>query len=366
MFNSRKLKKLFKSPNIFARDFLNKKYPVIRNEINCPEGYETIIINQDLKMENICAVNFPVDVVFTWVDDKDPVWKNKCDHFKGVINEDAALYSRNSARFCDHNEIEYSIKCVLKYLPWVRFIYLITDGQNPRWLNEELNEKIRVIDHKEIIPGEYLPTFNSHVIEAYLFKIEDLSENFLYFNDDVFVARPLPVEHFFRSNGIASLFVSQKRISEMFRKGGRETPTMHASLAGQRLLFDKFSQVADFSLVHTYVPLKKSSYEECWRVFHKEILSFLPNKFRTNKDLNMATFLVPWFSYFQGKSFPVRDICYYFNIRSPAAIDYFMALSNAKRTSSLPHSFCANDFYEDGEMKNEAEGLLKKYFFESV
>ena len=45
------------------------------------------------------------------------------------------------------------------------------------------------MDHREIIEQEYLPTFNSHVIEANLHKIPNLSEHFIYFNDDVFVAK---------------------------------------------------------------------------------------------------------------------------------------------------------------------------------
>jgi len=190
----------------------------------------------------------------------------------------------------------------------------------------------------------YLPTFNSHVIEAHLHKIDGLAEHFIYFNDDVFVARPLPVGHFFKSNGIASLFISQKSLDDMHKKGN-PTPTLNASLAGRSLLAQQFDgEMLDSPLVHTYVPLRKSLYLKCWQAFEHEINSFLPNKFRANNDLNMATFLVPWFSYLNGSAVLARDICYYFNIRSPAAATYFNALHVSKKNGTLPHSFCANDF----------------------
>lgn len=86
----------------------------------------------------------------------------------------------------------------------MRKIYIITDNQTPEWI--DLYSNVTIIDHRDIIPKEYLPTFNSHVIEAYLHKIKDLSEYFLYFNDDVFVSREIPKSHFFKSNGISSIY----------------------------------------------------------------------------------------------------------------------------------------------------------------
>ena len=49
--------------------------------------------------------------------------------------------------------------------------------------------KLRWITHKEFMPKEYLPTYNSAAIELNLHRIEGLSENYLYFNDDVYLIR---------------------------------------------------------------------------------------------------------------------------------------------------------------------------------
>ncbi len=360
----RKLKKFFRHPGIFVRDHLNKKYPIIRNEIACSQDEEHILIRHDLAMESQIKIDFPIDVVFTWVDDSDPNWKKRYQDYKQQINQDnIGEYATDPARFNNHDELRYSLGSVLKFLPWVRRIYIITDNQRPKWL--KTSERVKIIDHSEIIDHEYLPTFNSHVIEAHLHKIPDLAEHFIYFNDDVFVARPLPAGHFFRSNGIASLFMSKKSLTIMQEKG-TNTPTLSASLNSASILNYDFNFIIDHTLVHTYVPLRKSMFEEAWNLYSTDVEAFLPNRFRTNNDINMATFFVPWLSYIQEKAVPSRDICYYFNVRSPAAATYFKVLEIAKKKGTLPHSFCANDFNTkiktNGDYKGLLESALKHHF----
>lgn len=360
----RKLKKFFKNPGIFIRDHLNKKYPIVRNEIACSENEEDILLRHDLAMESQISIDFPIDVVFTWVDDADPEWQERYQLHKQMASEgNIGRNATDPARFSNHNELKYSLGSVLKFLPWVRRVYIVTDKQCPKWLTP--NDRVRIVDHTDIIESRYLPTFNSHVIEAHLHKIPDLAEHFIYFNDDVFVARPLPAGHFFRSNGIASLFMSKKSLLAMQAKGA-DTPTLSASLKSVSLLNKDFGFSIDHPLVHTYVPLRKSMFEEAWRFYRFELKSFLSNKFRTNADLNMATFFVPWLSYIRGSAVPSRDICYYFNARSPAAASYFKALEIAKKKGTLPHSFCANDFSSKNSrnvvMNKDIESKLFDYF----
>jgi len=364
----RKIKKFFKNPGVFFRDHLNKRYPVFRNEILCREEEESILMRHDLALEEKITVNFPVDVVFTWVDDKDPQWVSRYNYFRDEDREGTGLHAKDPARFSNHDELKYSLRCVIKHLPWVRNIFIVTDNQHPAWIDDKYDKRVKVIDHRDIIPKKYLPTFNSHVIEAHLHKIEGLAEHFIYFNDDVFVARPLPIGHFFKSNGNAALFLSQKSLNSMYKKGIL-TPTLKASLTGRKLLAKKFNgEMLDSPLVHTYVPLRKSLYLKCWNAFEDDINTFLPNKFRSDNDLNLATFLVPWFAYLDGSAVFARDICYYFNIRSPAAVGFFNALNRSKKNNTLPHSFCANDFNtkdKNFNISNEKIKLtLRKFFAE--
>ncbi|MDF7650582.1 capsule biosynthesis protein CapC [Erwiniaceae bacterium L1_54_3] len=366
MLKNKKLKKLITKPSLFFKDYLNKKYPVYLNEIKCPQEEEQIIMSYDEEIEKLFKNNDSIDVVFTWVDNKDLNWKEKYNFFSKIDTKSLGKYAKDSARFENHDELYYSLQSVIKFLPWVKKIFLVTDNQTPSWLKSIKTDKIHVVDHSEIIPSKYLPTFNSHVIEAHLHKIKDISENFIYFNDDVFVARALEASHFFKCNGHASLFISSKSLNYMLERGTL-TPTLSASLSSSKLLQRKFGIRPETPLVHTYVPLRKSDYLQVWKCYEKEIESFLSNKFRTDNDLNLATFLVPWFSYLKGKSIIQRDICYYFNIRSRSAKSFYKAIRKAKNDGYSPHSFCANDFNSQNTPLESYQEILEaelKFYYE--
>jgi hypothetical protein len=122
--------------------------------------------------------------------------------------EKEKAYSSHSSlntRFESKNEIEYCVGSILKFAPFVRNIFIITDSQAPKfsdifkkyfpkWINS-----IKIIDHKEIFKGNEfcLPTFNSRSIESLLWKINSLSDNFVYFNDDFFLIRPVKQKDWF-------------------------------------------------------------------------------------------------------------------------------------------------------------------------
>lgn len=351
----KKLIKLVRSPGVFFRDYLMKKYPVIRNEILCPVQEESVVISHDMMIESKLSTNFPIDVVYTWVDNHDVTWQGKINAYKAKSKEQLGRYSIDKARFDNHNEIFYSIKSVLINMPWVRNIFIVTDNQIPDVLF--LSNKIKIVDHHDIIDDDYLPTFNSHVIEAHLHKIKGLSEHFIYFNDDVFAARQLIASHFFKSNGIASLFTSSKDL-DVLKKRGVDTPTLSASISSRSLLNANYDLLIGGPLVHTYIPLKKSMFTLAWDIYSKEIVGFLGNRFRTNYDLNLATYLVPWLTYLEGQAVLTRDICYYFNIRSNSAIENYKALINALENGYRPHSFCANDFHTEKQAIDNYKLLL--------
>lgn len=340
-----KFKKIIQNPGLFFRDYLLKRYPFSLNELRCPIDDEAALIRQELALLKPLPNSLCIDVVFTWVNDSDPEWRKRFEKAKknGAITPTGA-YALDSARFANHDELRYSLTSVLRYLPWVNRIFIVTDQQRPTWI--ETDERIRFVDHREIIDEDYLPTFNSHVIEACLHRIPGLSEHFIYFNDDVFVARPLPKSHFFRGNGIASLFLAQKSLKAMQDKGGA-TPTLAAAQGGAKLHRKHYGEEIDTPLVHTYVPLHKSMFELAWRQHQKDIRGFLGNTFRGKNDLNLATFLVPWLAYFEGLSVPSTDICYYFNAQSPAAKQHWLQLHRLNGTNAAPHSFCANDFRDE-------------------
>jgi hypothetical protein len=364
----RKIRKLFFNPGYFFRDALIRKYPISTNQNNIKFLSEEILIDNERNILSGFNPHYNIDIVYSWVDSNDNIWKKRKEYYLESNIVKTERFSTDDARFKSHNEIYYSLLSVAQFIPWVRKIFIITDDQYPEIPNS-IKDKTVIVDHRDIIPKEFLPTFNSHVIEAYLHKVPNLSENFIYFNDDFFVARPQEPSHFFRSNGLCSIFTSNKSLKIM-SDVGVSTATLTASNNCNRLLQATLDTSFDKPLTHTYVPLKKSMYEKAFNLFSEEIIKFSPNKFRGKNDLNLATFLVPYLQYLCGLSTPHLDISYYFNIRSPAARTFYQNLLLVKNTHNAPHSFCANDFNTHDFTGNkvydsELVAFLEKYFVTS-
>ena len=152
----------------------------------------------------------PIDVVYLWCDGSDPNFQcRKQQRMKemGLPWNEANL---GDIRYIDNNELKYSLRSVYKYLPSVNHIYIVTDNQCPSWFKE--NDKVSIVDHKDIIPSEYLPTFNSVTIESFIHRVPGLSEKFLLFNDDTFINTPLSQSFFFENDQpIVRLIKDQSR-----------------------------------------------------------------------------------------------------------------------------------------------------------
>uniref|UniRef100_H2Z4G7 LNR domain-containing protein n=1 Tax=Ciona savignyi TaxID=51511 RepID=H2Z4G7_CIOSA len=101
------------------------------------------------------------------------------------------------SRFEDNEELRYSLRSVVKYAPWVRHIYIVTNGQIPYWLNMDA-PRISVITHDEIFVNKsHLPTFSSPAIEAHLHRIPGLADKFIYLNDDVMFGKEVWPDDFY-------------------------------------------------------------------------------------------------------------------------------------------------------------------------
>lgn len=135
-----------------------------------------------------------VDFVIIWVDGNDPAWRKEKNKYKGVLTKEE---DDSEHRYRDWDNLQYWFRGVEKFCPWVRTVHFVTWGHLPNWLNTE-NSKLHVVNHKDYIPEQYLPTFSSHTIELNLHRIEGLSDQFVYFNDDMFIIKPTTETDFFR------------------------------------------------------------------------------------------------------------------------------------------------------------------------
>ena len=112
----------------------------------------------------------PIDVVYTWVDGQDLIWKSDFDQW--LIASDSAAPSQDSVaagRFRSRDELRYSLRSVHFLCGWIRHIFVVTNGQHPTWLDR--HPRVTVVCHNEILPSTALPTFNSHAIEAALHRV---------------------------------------------------------------------------------------------------------------------------------------------------------------------------------------------------
>ncbi|MBF2718720.1 Stealth CR1 domain-containing protein [Psychrobacter sp. NG254] len=143
-----------------------------------------------------------LDVVIAWVDGTDPILKQKREQYKSgkTVASDAVT----ATRFASDDEIYYNIASIIKYVPFVRHIYIVTDQQQPEFIDEFANQNIcsadtiRVVDHKDIFSGyeQFLPTFNTRSIETMIWNIKGLSDYFIYMNDDFFFNQPVVIDDF--------------------------------------------------------------------------------------------------------------------------------------------------------------------------
>jgi hypothetical protein len=142
--------------------------------------------------------NQPIDVVVAWVDGDDPKLAEKRNNFIKKNNL-TNIAGATPAHFASNNEIRYCVLSILKFAPFVRNIYIVTDEQDPNiWDDVKAHfphrlESIKIVDHKEIFRGyeDCLPTFNSIAIGNMTWRIDGLSDNYVYFNDDVFLIRDI-------------------------------------------------------------------------------------------------------------------------------------------------------------------------------
>lgn len=168
-------------------------------------------MDNTLKQQNVRIGK--IDLVYLWVDGNDPEWQAKRRAALG--NAESKSSANCEGRYANHDELRYSLRSIDRYAPWINNIFIVTDGQVPQWLNTE-NPKVRIVDHKEILPPECLPCFNSSVIEHFIADIPGLSEHFIFSNDDMLLNRPTTPEDFFTPAGLPIVRLKKRHFRKLW------------------------------------------------------------------------------------------------------------------------------------------------------
>ena len=225
-----------------------------------------------------------IDAVITWVDGSDEDYKKK-------IENHLTTSTNYKKQYLQANEIEYCVKSILKFAPFVRRIFIVTDSQKPSFSGLKdliVSKKVKVVDHKEIFKGyeKYLPTFNIRSIDAVLHRIEDLSEMFVYFNDDVFLINKIREEDWFVENKVVLMGKWAKSysinpikvLSGKFKKAFGLRPSFNASQSKAANLSGFKKEY--FKSYHTARPQIKSLIKEFYHKNPGSLIDQIKYRFR--------------------------------------------------------------------------------------
>lgn len=244
---------------------------------------------------------FPVDVVYTWVDGADDAWNDARERRLAALTGTALTReSSGRARFLSRDELRYSMRSVHLFAPWVRRIHLVTAGQVPAWLDTG-HPQVQVVDHRDILPADALPTFNSHAIETSLHRLPDLAEHFIYFNDDMLLGRPLRPETFFSPGGLFATFLSDTAVGLDHRSGA--APYLKAAINNRDLLREAFGVVLTTNLAHAPYPHRRSVLEEVSARFPEPLAATARSPFRSDTDVSMLSSLGQHYGLLTGRSY---------------------------------------------------------------
>lgn len=305
-----------------------------------------------------------IDFVIIWVDGNDPAWQAQKRQYRPDVQVDD-----RQIRYQDWDNLQYWFRGVERFAPWVGKIHFVTWGHLPPWLNTE-HPKLNIVRHEDYIPQEYLPTFSSHPIELNLHRIQDLSEKFVYFNDDMFLTAPVKPEDFFhgdtpcdtyRANVVVPLddkftpilFNNVKVINRHFHKRAalkqNFSKWVNFKYGSQNLITLALMPWREFTGFHDeHLPnaFQKSLFETVWKQEGEILDATCRHKFRDEEDVSQ--YLMRYWRLAQGDFAPRSHKFGKLFVVSNDNQDLFESILKRRY-----HMVCCNDTgaYEDFELQ---------------
>ncbi|MCL2400033.1 MAG: stealth family protein [Defluviitaleaceae bacterium] len=252
-----------------------------------------------------------IDFIIPWVDGSDPIWIEEFNEYSpkkknlsiDILNE----------RYRENGLLRYWFRGIEKNAPWVRKIFFVTSGQKPEWLNLN-HHKLVWVKHSDFIPQEYLPTFSCRPIHIHLHKIKGLSDNFVLFDDDMYILNPINKDYYFKYNlpkDYALLrpikipdFYSHVIINNMIEvnKHFNKSEVMKKNLGkyfnfryGLRhfiptYYISRVNNFPGFFYKHFSQPFLRNTFEDVWHHCSEVLEATSHNRFRTIADVSSGLF----------------------------------------------------------------------------
>lgn len=266
-----------------------------------------------------------IDFVIAWVDGNDKLWQNEKSQYEANnCEQNLRKWNDDNSRYRDWGLLKYWFRGVEKFAPWVNRIHFVTWGHLPQWMNLK-HPKLNIVKHSDYIPNKYLPTFNSHCIELNFHRINGLEDNFVYFNDDMFLISQTDKKDFFiesmpcdtaiinpvqmKQNGIRAEINDMYLINAKYRKNDiiKKYPLKWFSLKYGKMLIRTllmlpFSYFPGFYINHLPCSYKKKTFEHIWNLYPEILDITCQHKFRNTTDVNQ--WLAEYIQFVEGNFIP--------------------------------------------------------------
>ncbi|WP_348943989.1 stealth family protein [Chitinibacter sp. FCG-7] len=201
-----------------------------------------------------------IDIVYLWVNGADPIWlrKRALAQQEKLDPKELAQYGNVAGRYRDNGELRYNLRALERFFPDHGHIYIVSDGQRPDWLKADAD--ISFVDHASLIPAHARPVFDAGHIESYLHHIPNLSERFIYLNDDIFFGAPVQISDWFSEQGLA-VFFDQQAAPKTNALQEHETALVNAAVLSKQWLAQQYAdyQHQPWLCAHAPRPMLKSA-----------------------------------------------------------------------------------------------------------
>lgn len=254
-----------------------------------------------------------------------------------------------STKYCGlKKDLMFSVFSVRKNMPWIRHIWVVVHDD---FKHVSLFPKnVKIVKESEIVPKKFLPvTWNSNVIETWVWRIKNLSERFIYMCDDMYIGKPTTPDAFFFNN------TPILRVCE----GSPDYPPLsriNTTIPYVRMwanAVEKYNMHYT-RIQHQVLPYRKSLMQKFYKQYKKEVDTACRNKIRSGeKDFNLLRFSSS-LSVMSGDSLLLVTNDDY---------DYFTESDDLKRIERIlkvrPQFFCINN---TSIQNQNVVDMLEKYF----
>ncbi|MBB3989688.1 Stealth CR1 domain-containing protein [Croceicoccus naphthovorans] len=229
----------------------------------------------------------PIDFVIPWVNGEDPDHVALRRQYQQSAGFEVADEVNAARRWSDAGEIRICLSSIAAHAPWVRKVWVITNGQQPPLedLSEHFRKKIEVVGHERIFHGHdaCLPTFNSLAIGTAAWRLEGLADRFVYFNDDTFLLGDIkPQDFFIGDDTILRGKWQTSDPAEYVTKIYRSSKLNAAAMAG-------FGPDRWFSLAHCPIAMDKRILADFFARSPDALAANLSHRFRDGSQFSISS-----------------------------------------------------------------------------